>query len=267
MAGAGWRDFVPGEVLTAANVQDYLQDQAVMVFASAAARTSAIASPTDGMVSYLKDTDTIERYNGSSWVVAFPIGNGGTGATTARDAQLNLRIGTVPISPSSIVQTGGSASVSSMGEVTFTGVTSIALNGVFSSTYRNYLITYNANNPSTAYDLHVRMRASGANSSVSYYWQRISGDGTTVAAAEGNNAPEGILTRSYGNTGFSGVIYSPNEARDTLITTDAFHSNNVIVKENYVNRHNVSTAYDGIYIFPGGSNNMTGTVLIQGILI
>lgn len=68
MAGAGWRDFVPGEVLTAANVQDYLQDQAVMVFASAAARTSGLASPTKGMVSYLSDINSLNVYDGSAWV-------------------------------------------------------------------------------------------------------------------------------------------------------------------------------------------------------
>lgn len=67
MAGAGWRDFIPGEVLTAANVQDYLQDQAVMVFASAAARTSALASPTEGMVSYRTDANIVEVYDGSAW--------------------------------------------------------------------------------------------------------------------------------------------------------------------------------------------------------
>lgn len=67
MAGAGWRDFIPGEVLTAANVQDYLQDQAVMAFASVAARTSAIASPTEGMVSFLKDSNLFEVYDGSAW--------------------------------------------------------------------------------------------------------------------------------------------------------------------------------------------------------
>lgn len=67
MAGAGWRDFVPGEVLTAANVQDYLQDQAVMVFASAAARTSALTSPSEGMMSYRTDSNIVEVYDGSAW--------------------------------------------------------------------------------------------------------------------------------------------------------------------------------------------------------
>lgn len=62
MAGAGWHDFVPGEVLTAANVQDYLQDQTVMKFASAAARAAALPSPSQGMMSFLNDTGSLETY-------------------------------------------------------------------------------------------------------------------------------------------------------------------------------------------------------------
>jgi len=44
VAGAGRRTFTPGEVLTASNVMNYLQDQAVMNFAGTAARGSAIGT-------------------------------------------------------------------------------------------------------------------------------------------------------------------------------------------------------------------------------
>lgn len=62
MAGLGKKTFVAGEVLTAADVNGYLMDQAVMVFDDSAARGSAIASPTEGMVSYLKDSDALQIY-------------------------------------------------------------------------------------------------------------------------------------------------------------------------------------------------------------
>ena len=39
---AGFREFVTGEVLTAGNVMDFLQKQAVMKFADAAARDAAV---------------------------------------------------------------------------------------------------------------------------------------------------------------------------------------------------------------------------------
>jgi hypothetical protein len=75
MSGAGYKTFTAGEVLTAANVQGYLMDQAVMVFASSGARGSAIASPTEGMFSYLSDGDGLEYYSGSAWV-PFSAGGG-----------------------------------------------------------------------------------------------------------------------------------------------------------------------------------------------
>jgi hypothetical protein len=62
MAGLGFKTFVAGDVLTAAQVQGYLQDQAVMKFASSATRAGAIASPTQGMVSFLTDSNTYWQY-------------------------------------------------------------------------------------------------------------------------------------------------------------------------------------------------------------
>ncbi len=58
--------FVAGEVLTAADVQTYLADQAVMVFAGSAARGSAIASPSEGMVTYLEDLNQLQFYAGTA---------------------------------------------------------------------------------------------------------------------------------------------------------------------------------------------------------
>jgi hypothetical protein len=75
MAGAGYKLFNTGDVLTAAQVNTYLQEQVVMVFANSTARTTALSGVlAEGMVSYLKDTDATEVYNGSAWV---GIGNSG----------------------------------------------------------------------------------------------------------------------------------------------------------------------------------------------
>ena len=69
MAGAGYKLFNSGDVLTAAQVNTYLQEQAVMRFANAAARTTALSGVlAEGMMSYLDDTNAVEVYNGSAWV-------------------------------------------------------------------------------------------------------------------------------------------------------------------------------------------------------
>lgn len=67
MAGLGRKVFTAGEVLTAIDVQSYLQDQAVMVFAGTAARASAIPTPTEGMVTFQTDTDQLTYYDGANW--------------------------------------------------------------------------------------------------------------------------------------------------------------------------------------------------------
>jgi len=68
MAGLGRKVFTAGDVLTASDVQNYLMDQSVMVFAGTAARSSAIATPTDGMVTYNQTNNSLEAYNGSEWI-------------------------------------------------------------------------------------------------------------------------------------------------------------------------------------------------------
>lgn len=64
---AGWFDFVNGQTLPASRVQDYLMDQSVMVFADAAARTAALPSPTNGMVTYLTDPGELYVCTNLSW--------------------------------------------------------------------------------------------------------------------------------------------------------------------------------------------------------
>jgi hypothetical protein len=66
-AGLGFKDFVTGEVLTAADVDGYLM-QGVWVFADAAARTAAVTSPQEGNMSYLKSDNIVYKYDGSAWV-------------------------------------------------------------------------------------------------------------------------------------------------------------------------------------------------------
>lgn len=66
-----YKDFTIGEILKSVDVDTFLMRQAVMVFDDSAARSSAIGSVvTEGMVTYLKDTDRLEQYNGTAWVAA-----------------------------------------------------------------------------------------------------------------------------------------------------------------------------------------------------
>ena len=112
-AGLGFKTFTTGEVLTAADVNGYLM-QGILVFATEAARNSAITSPQEGQFAFTKDTNSLWYYTGSAWVASGATGDiegvtagvgisgGGTSGTvtitnsmaTAIDAKGDLVVGT-----------------------------------------------------------------------------------------------------------------------------------------------------------------------------
>ena len=89
MAGSGRKVFTAGDVLTASDVQNYLMDQTTMVFAGTAARSSAIATPTEGMFAVDTVVDELNYYNGSAWVTASRMGDW----TTFTPSMTNFNIG------------------------------------------------------------------------------------------------------------------------------------------------------------------------------
>ena len=66
MAGAGFKLFADGNVLTSSEVNTFMAQQMIMVFASAAARDAAITSPSEGMFAFLKDVDKLTVFK-TSW--------------------------------------------------------------------------------------------------------------------------------------------------------------------------------------------------------
>ena len=86
MSGLGRKVFTAGEVLAAADVNGYLMDQSVMVFANAAARTAAISSPAAGMMTFLVDVAQVNVYDGAAWV---EVSGGGNEASDAIQPNFN----------------------------------------------------------------------------------------------------------------------------------------------------------------------------------
>jgi len=87
--GAGFKVWSTGDLVNASDFNNYLQEQVIMVFADASARNSAITSAEEGMFAFLKDTNTLTFYDGSSW--ASFIGEGDiTGVTITTSATSGL---------------------------------------------------------------------------------------------------------------------------------------------------------------------------------
>lgn len=65
MAGRGWKKFTR-EILSSADVQDYLMDQSVMRFDSNADRAAELLEPSPGMVAHMADYGLTQVYGGGS---------------------------------------------------------------------------------------------------------------------------------------------------------------------------------------------------------
>jgi len=87
---AGFKVWTTGDLISASDFNNYIQEQVIMTFASSSARDSAVSSPEEGMFCFLTDSNTLQFYNGSSW--ASFIGEGditGVTITTAGTSGLS----------------------------------------------------------------------------------------------------------------------------------------------------------------------------------
>lgn len=124
MAGAGFKTFATGDVLTASDVNTYLMQQTVMVFASAAARSTALgANVAQGMLSYLKDSNTTAYYDGTAWqtlstggdITGVTAGTGISGGGTSGDVTVTNSMATAMTTKGDLVPATGSGTFSRLG--------------------------------------------------------------------------------------------------------------------------------------------------------
>jgi hypothetical protein len=231
-AGQGYIEFATGDVLTAAAANGYLASQVVMVFASAAARTSAIASPQEGMISYLKDTNSTEYYSGSAWVA---VGGGSSGAL------IKIASGT------------------------FSGSANFSVDSVFSSTYANYkVIVVGTSGGGTAASIKVRFRTGGTTNTTSNY---SGGRNSTIYSSGGseidtsNNDTSMTLGRTDSNGGWWLSFDCLNPFESQLTSVIGGHTD-VSRGGASSGRFNATTSFDGINVIGGA--NLAGSYYIYG---
>ena len=197
---------------------------------------------------------------------------------TLEAAQLNSNFtyldgapsGLVPMVPSSVVVGSGSATTSANGQVTFTGVSSVSLNGVFSSTYDNYRILFRPNAASTTQNIAARFRVAGVDSSASYVQNDIYNTGTsgTQSNQAGYSLVYVLQQTSAAQQEFAASTFDLYGV--ALAAPTVGHGTNVQVYTTGVSYqyllqyyHSVSTAYDGLTFIPS-AGTMGGTVSVYG---
>lgn len=177
--------------------------------------------------------------------------------------------GLVRMTPTSIVSTGAgnSSSINTDGSISFTSCATLSLNGVFTASYENYMITMGCN-PNGVQNsiIYVRLRASGTDNTSGYNHEELYAVTNTLTA---NRVTGGTSAAFFGSsvaarTGSTGFLFGPNLSRATVMrslgTYGTLSNTNIL---DYGVTHSTVASYDGITFLPQ-SGTLSGLATVFG---
>ena len=172
--------------------------------------------------------------------------------------------GMVLMTDYTITHAGTSATLTN-GQVTFTGVTSLSLNGVFSADFDNYLILIRCLG-NTDINMQLRMVASGTPATGSNYTtQEIYAVGTVVGAGRASGTIASF--QFFGSQNMNGThlhLYGPALAQPTAFRAVGARGTGGAQIDELAGTHSLSTSYDGLYI-SATNGNITGALQVYGV--
>ena len=190
-------------------------------------------------------------------------------ATTAGVDAAVAPMGLVAVAPTSIANSGGSASLSGY-TVSFSGVSSVSLNGVFTGDYDNYRLVISAETSASATSLLFRFRVSGSDNSSAFYQQMTDGIQTDAGSANitGTGGTAANLGFLWNQRRFpvSLDVVNPNKAEASSAVGQSIGVNaadTLFASWNIHFFHNTDTVFDGFTLYPS-TGTATGTVSVYG---
>lgn len=186
-------------------------------------------------------------------------------------ADWGSRAGLAKIVPSSVAVGSGTGSASALGTVTFSGCSSVSLNDVFSSTYRNYRMICNFA-PSTTSYAQMRMRVSNADETgTNYKFAAIGYRSSNAAYNDYGTATSwydlGTNATSTTNNWFIFDVINPFESMYSSISGKSMTydtaSGGVLSDVNYTGMHIQTVSYTGFTLFPN-TGTISGDVSVYG---
>ena len=250
-------NFVDGDVYSAANVNDL-------------AGTVNLIKPTakgDLFAGSAANTYTKLAVGTNKYVLT-------ADSSTATGLKWNeLVSGLNQVIPTSVAVGSGSGSVDANGTVTFSGASSISLNGCFTSTYENYRILFMGTcATSNQLDLFTRLRASGTDASGStdyrfFITRNTYANGAANQASTGASTMQGGTISNLNNNYLTFEASAPFSATNTTFLSYGTCKGGGSSPSGYAwvggGMHTLNTSYDGI-TFYGNGENISGTIRVYG---
>ena len=234
--GANATTFVPsytsGEVLTAANLS--VTNSGIPVFATTVARDAAFGGTgektlAEGQFAYIEATNTTQYYDGAAW------------------------------------QSLGSYSY--ITGASFSAVSTLSMAaGVFTSTYKNYMVVLDITSGSADYDLDIRVNNAGTPRTATNYFggsQFVNNGGAgSTSGTSGLGFFSDFIRQTPGGGGSTIMVYDPTNASSyTAITTISGGRYFTTSGGHYA----VAEANDGLTFLTAGANTITGFYRVYGL--
>lgn len=227
------------------------------------------ANPVDGQV--FGTWYWSSAYN--AWRASTANSNLGSRVTALEvaDATTNMS-GLVPVVPSSVAVGSGSGSVGTNGFVSFSGATSIRLNGIFTSGYMNYRIVVSGLTSGSAgiVQLFSRLASGGTDSagSTDYVtdYMRYYGGGNANGASTGQSAMGLGYISTGGETSTVMDIQRPFTVSRTNMLFTGTNYQSDIATYIYItgsNNHKLSSSFDGFTLL-SDSGGLSGYIQVYG---
>jgi len=160
-----------------------------------------------------------------------------------------------PVQPASVAYTGTSATITG-NRVDFTAVSSLSLNGVFTSAYTDYAFFFRAIGSTVATQVRIRMRLAGTDATTANH------DGGYTASLTSAQTELTVAVVSSARYGMSALtVYAPAVAIETGWSGTGYRSDNDLLL--IAGRQGNATAYDG-FTLNVSSGTFTGSVSIYG---
>jgi hypothetical protein len=150
-------------------------------------------------------------------------------------------------------------------EETFSAVSSVSFNNVFTSTYRNYYVV--ADFLGSANDgCRVRLRVSGSDNSTSNYNnQRFNADGSGVNAVRGSSSTQwNVMDTTTGGSGGFFVFYNPQTSNKSALVMLGYSGGGTPTLSGNGNFFDATTSFDGFTLFPS-TGTITGQIRVYGL--
>lgn len=213
----------------------------------------------------VSDTVTrLEQFTG--YTGTLPIANGGTGAKTVAAAQDTLRVGLVPISPSSVTFVTGTGSTNTLGKISFNSCTKVEINDVFTSAYTNYRILIRQSSSAVNQPWPIRMRRAGADISTNiYYWMgayQVYGGGLLAWSGLSTAADLGRTSNNQATSAVVDIFHPQLVDRTTMHVHTSSDSTSLMYSNASYNIGEFAT-HTGFSLFVN-TGTITGTVQVFG---